>query len=63
MAHCSGCSMAEAYQKIIPSKTKSRAVREVGRVLVDMSGPELVPSLAGKTFVMFAKSTLFLFIY
>ena len=46
-----GCSMAEGYRKPIANSTKSRATKKLGRVFVDLSGPESIPSLLGKKYV------------
>ncbi|CAN0277930.1 unnamed protein product, partial [Laminaria digitata] len=52
---CTGCSMAKGYRKPIPSSTKTRASKKLGRLFVDLSGPKRTPSLLGKRYVMLVK--------
>ncbi|CAM9287200.1 unnamed protein product, partial [Laminaria digitata] len=52
---CTGCSMAKGYRKPIPSSTKTRASKKLGRLFVDLSGPKRIPSLLGKRYVMLVK--------
>ncbi|CAN0450323.1 unnamed protein product, partial [Laminaria digitata] len=49
---CTGCSMAKGYRKPIPSSTKTRASKKLGRLFVDLSGPKRTPSLLGTRYVM-----------
>ncbi|CAM9941475.1 unnamed protein product, partial [Laminaria digitata] len=49
---CTGCSMAKGYRKPIPSSTKTRASKNLGRLFVYLSGPKRTPSLLGKRYVM-----------
>lgn len=56
MTNYSGCSMAKTYPPPIVCRTKSRAVKKVGRVFVDPSGSTPVPSLARKIFVRAVKN-------
>ena len=48
----SGYSMAKGCSKSIPNSTKSRATERLGRVFVDLSGPERTPFLLGMWYVM-----------
>ncbi|CAN0366564.1 unnamed protein product, partial [Laminaria digitata] len=52
---CAGCSMAKGYRKPIPSSTKTRASKKLGRLFIDLSGPKRTPSLLGKRYVMLVK--------
>ena len=47
--------MAKGYRKPIPNSTKLRATEKLGRVFVDLSGPERTPSLSGARYVMLVK--------
>ena len=52
---CTGCSVAKGYRKPIPNTIKSRATEKLGRVFVDLSGPERTPSLTSARYVMLVK--------
>ncbi|CAN0295766.1 unnamed protein product, partial [Laminaria digitata] len=52
---CTGCSMAKGYRKPVPSSTKTRASKKLGRLFVDLSGSKRTPSLLGKRYVMLVK--------
>ncbi|CAN0386005.1 unnamed protein product, partial [Laminaria digitata] len=52
---CTGCSMAKGSRKPIPSSTKTRASKKLGRLFVDLSGPNRTLSLLGKRYVMLVK--------
>lgn len=47
---CSGCSLGKGLRKGIPSSTSTRAVKKLGRVFVDVSGPKPIPSIGGNIY-------------
>ena len=47
---CSGCSLGKGLRKGIPSSTSTRAVKKLGRVFVDVSGPKPIPSIGGNNY-------------
>ena len=47
-----GCSMAKGFRKGIKRSTHTRADNNLGRVLVDLSGPKVVESLGKKWYTL-----------
>lgn len=48
---CTGCSMVKGHRKPIGSRTITRADKKLGRVSVDLEGPNSTASLTGKRYV------------
>ena len=48
--------MVKGYRKPIPSGTKTRATKKLGRFFIDLSERMRTPSLLGKRYVMLVKN-------